>query len=504
MDVLKNWNAVEELIAEEQARQRAAKKKKPEDWESRAKLAHYLEELCTWVQANHDEWVTQVHYDAVSGTNKEYVRPRWANYEAHRRANCMRYTLSAWKSKGTEDEKRRIISASYCNKRTCPYCAKRIANANERRVTKTLEKANAAKMSRDKVGYKLLSITLTVPNCTGPELRAELKNELRALRSMLRNKNALSAVVKGYVYGAEQTRNGETGLFHPHIHLIIAVNATYGKGKDYISRQSLTELWAAYVHRNVAEAGQYIGLAKSPHQALKYTVKMSWEGWDGADAEQQDAAGENEEKPTWTGDPEWDAETMYWIETASRGLSLTGTGGVLRTKLTETAEAKEADEANEAKEKHEWSLAGAQRQGDHEEDSSETLRKELAKIMPYTDNSLKEAVEESLTENGEKLTGKDVDELQKASRKQKSERGKASAEARNAVRDRVRTPEEAAAIAAAKEKERIANLMEVAMQADAVGATETMRRCLAQMPKWAQKEAMQAITDRRFGNNAES
>lgn len=504
MDVLKNWDAVEELIAEEQARQEAAKKKKPENWENRAKLAHYLEKLCTWVQANHDEWVTQVHYDAVSGTNKEYIRPRWANYEAHRRANCMRYTLSAWKSKGTEDERRRIISASYCNKRTCPYCAKRIANANERRVTKTLEKANEAKMSRDKVGYKLLSITLTVPNCTGPELREELKNELRALRSMLRHDNALSAVIKGYVYGAEMTRNGETGLYHPHIHLIAAVPASYGGKGIYVSRQSLTELWKAYVHRDVAEAGQNIGLAKNPHQALKYTVKMSWEGWDGADAEQQDAADENSEKPTWTGDAEWDAETMYWIETASRGLSLTGTGGVLRTKLTETAEAKEADEDNEAKEKHEWSLAGAERKGDHEEDNSETLRKELAKIMPYTEDSLKEAVEEALTENGERLTGKDIDALQKASRKQKSEAGKAAAEARNAVRNRERTEEEAAAIAAAKEKECIAYLTEVALQADAVGAIDTMRRCLAQMPKWAQKEAMQAITERRFGNSAKS
>ena len=503
MDVLKNWDAVEELIAEEQERQKAARKK-PEDWASRAQLAHYLTTLCTWVQAEHDEWVTQIHYDAASGTNKEYIRPRWANYEAHRRANCMRYTLSAWKAKGTEDERRRIISASYCNKRTCPYCAKRIANANEKRVSKTLEKANAAKMSRDKVGYKLLSITLTVPNCTGPELREELKNELRALRSMLRNKNALSAVVKGYVYGAEQTRNGETGLFHPHIHLIAAVNSTYGKGKDYISRKSLTELWAAYVHRDVAEAGQYIGLAKNPHQALKYTVKMSWEGWDGADAEKQDAAGENEEKPTWTGNPEWDAETMYWIETASRGLSLTGSGGVLRTKLTETAEAKEADQDDEAKHGHEWSLAGAERQGDHEEDSTETLGKELAKIMPYTDESLRETVNEALTENGERLTGKNIDDLQKASRKQKSEARKARAEARNAVRDRVRTKEEADAIAAAKEKDRIANLMEVAMQADAVGAVDTMRRCLAEMPRWAQKETMQAITERRFGNDAES
>ena len=504
MDVLKNWDAVEELIAEEQARQEAAKKKKPEDWESRAKLAHYLESLCTWVQANHDEWVTQIHYDAVSGTNKEYVRPRWANYEARRRANCMRYTLSAWKSKGTEDEKRRIISASYCNKRTCPYCAKRIANANERRVSKTLEKANAAKMSRDKVSYKLLSITLTVPNCTGPELRGELKNELRALRSMLRHENALSTVVKGYVYGAETTRNGDTGLYHPHIHLVVAVNSTYGKGKDYVSRQSLTELWKAYVHREVAEAGQYIGLAKSPHQALKYTVKMSWEGWDEADAEKQDAAEEANEKPTWTGDPEWDAETMYWIETASRGLSLTGTGGVLRTKLTETAEAKEADEDDSTKQKHEWSLAGAERKGDHEDESSETLGKELARIMPYTEDSLKEAVKEALTENGERLTGQDVDALQKASRKQKSEAGKTRAEARNAVRDRVRTAEEAEAIAVAKEKERVANLREVALAAAAVGAEKTMQKCLAQMPGWARKEAMQAITERRFGNSAES
>ena len=124
--------------------------------------------------------------------------------------------------------------------------------------------------------------------------------------------------------------------------------------------------------------------------------------------------------------------------------------------------------------------------------------------MPYTSDSLKEAVDESLKENGEQLTGKDVDDLQKANRKQKSEAGKARAEARAAVRNRIRTAEEAEAIATAREKERIANLQEVAMQADAVGATETMKRCLAQMPKWAQKETMQAITERRFGNNAES
>lgn len=497
MDVLNNRDEVEQLIEKEEARQKAAKKK-PENWPNRARLAKYLEDLCTWVQAGHDEWVVQTHYDNVTKTNREYVRQRWSVVEAHRRANCMRYTLSAWKSKGTENEKRRIISASYCNKRTCPYCAKRIANANERRITKTLEKANAAKISRDKVGYKLISITLTVPNCTGPELRGEIMNILRALRSMLRHDNALSEITKGYAYGAEITRNGDTGLYHPHIHLIAAVPASYGGKGIYLSREQLTQLWAGYVHRNVATAGQYIGLAKNPHQALKYTVKMSWEGWDEADAEKQDAAGENEEKPTWTGDPEWDAETMYWIETASRGLSLTGTGGVLRTKLTETAEAKEADQTEEAKNKHEWSLAGAERQGDHEEDSAETLRKELERIIPYTSIELEEAVSEALTENGERLTGKNIDDLQKANRKQKSNAGKARAEARNATRNRQRTEEEAAAIEAAREKERIANLMDVAMQADTVGAKRTVERCLAQMPRWAQKEAIQAITKRAF------
>lgn len=493
-----NQKELQAIVKKQKAANQKAVKKKPENWPNRARLAHYLETLCTWVQANHPEWVVQTHYDNVTKTNREYVRQRWSNVEAHRRANCMRYSLNAWKSKGTEDEKRRIISASYCNKRTCPYCAKRIANANERRITKTLEKANAAKISRDKVGYKLLSITLTVPNCTGPELRGELLNNLRALRSMLRHDNALSAIAKGYIYGAETTRNGETGFYHPHIHLIAAVPASYGKSK-YISREQLTELWTGYVHRNVATAGQYISLAKSPHQALKYTVKMSWEGWDEADETMQDAAADDEgEKPTWTGDPEWDAETMYWIETASRGLSLTGTGGVLRTKLTETAEAKEADQTEEAKGKHEWSLTGAERQGDHEEDSSETLKKELERIMPYTSVELEEAVSESLTENGERLTGKDIDDLQAANRKQKSDAGKARAEARNATRDRMRTEEEAAAIAAAKEKERIANLMDVAMQADTVGAKRTVQRCLEQMPGWAQKETVQAITKRAF------
>ena len=62
----------------------------------------------------------------------------------------------------------------------------------------------------------------------------------------------------------------------------------------------------------------------------------------------------------------------------------------------------------------------------------------------------------------------------------------------------MRTEEEAAAIEAAREKERIANLMNVAMQADTVGAKRTVQRCLEQMPRWAQKETIQAITKRAF------
>ena len=296
-------------------------------WDELAETAYYLTELCDTVQEQHNEHVQHIHKGATT------IAPKWAIIQKSRRMGCGRWAKMAH---NVERSRAEIIDTRLCGLRTCPICAKITANRNERRITKTLQDAEAKKVSRDRAGYKLLGVTYTVPNCTGDELRAELQNIGRAVRSILRNKNRITAITKGYVYSLEVTRNHKTGLYHPHIHIVLAVNTSYGKGKEYLTKAEWAEIWHKYSHRETTDGAQYVRVVKNIHQAVKYVTKMTHDNLTGEDAESEDAAAVAD-NATWTGNREYDANTLYWLETACKGLQMTGTGGVLKTKLSDGA-----------------------------------------------------------------------------------------------------------------------------------------------------------------------
>lgn len=302
-------------------------------WDDLAETTYYLTELCDTVQARHNEHVQHIHKGATT------IAPKWAIIQKSRRMGCGRWAKMAHNVERSQAE---IIDTRLCGLRTCPICAKITANRNERRITKTLQDAEAKKVSRDGAGYKLLGVTYTVPNCTGDKLRAELQNIGRAVRSILahsgdKGRNRVTAITKGYVYSLEVTRNNETGLYHPHVHIVLAVNASYGKGKEYLKKAEWAEIWAKYSHRETAASAQYVRVVKKIHQAVKYVTKMTHDNLTGEDTESEDAAAVAD-NATWTGNREYDADTLYWIETACKGLQMTGTGGVLKTKLSDVAQ----------------------------------------------------------------------------------------------------------------------------------------------------------------------
>lgn len=300
-------------------------------WDDLAETAYYLTELCDTVQERHNEHVQHIHKGATT------IAPKWAIIQKSRRMGCGRWAKMAH---NVERSRAEIIDTRLCGLRTCPICAKITANRNERRITKTLQDAEAKKVSRDGAGYKLLGITYTVPNCKGDKLRAELQNIGRAVRSILqgnKDRNRITAIAKGYVYSLEVTRNHETGLYHPHVHIVLAVNASYGKGKEYLTKTEWAEIWAKYSHRETAASAQYVRVVKKIHQAVKYVTKMTHDNLTGEDTESEDAAAAAD-NATWTGEKEYDADTLYWIETACKGLQMTGTGGVLKTKLSDVAQ----------------------------------------------------------------------------------------------------------------------------------------------------------------------
>lgn len=285
-------------------------------WASRTRLQYYLTELCDIVQEAHPEYKTHTHRGAVTTTKQ------WDIIHKGRRLSCIRYGQMAL---NVQTGRHNLIDARLCGLKTCPVCAKIIANKNERRINAAIEAEQAKKESRDKARYKALGITLTVPNCTGPELRRELQNIGKSAKEMLYKGAKIKNLWYFAVVGLEVTRNTETGLFHPHAHMVIFVPASYGTRGIYLKQAELVELWTKYSHRKISGAAQFVKKVDNIHQAVKYTTKLVRLPFDQEADEDEDAAAEaeREENLVWTGEPEFDAETLYWIETACKGLHMT-------------------------------------------------------------------------------------------------------------------------------------------------------------------------------------
>lgn len=432
-------------------------------WDDLAETAYYLTELCDTVQERHNEHVQHIHKGATT------IAPKWAIIQKSRRMGCGRWAKMAH---NVERSRAEIIDTRLCGLRTCPICAKITANRNERRITKTLQDAEAKKVSRDGAGYKLLGVTYTVPNCTGDELRAELQNIGRAVRSILqgnKDRNRVTAITKGYVYSLEVTRNHETGLYHPHVHIVLAVNASYGKGKEYISKAEWAEIWAKYSHRETAASAQYVRVVKKIHQAVKYVTKMTHDNLTGEDKETEDAAAAAD-NTTWTGDKEFDADTLYWIETACKGLQMTGTGGVLKTKLSDVAQevTQEDVEALEDEGKHVYMLQDWER--------------------------IKSAY--AITGRSEELyTAKEVKAEKERISKAKSEASKAAWQRRKAIEaaEAAMLPEEI--VSMRKAKEETERIMENVRMYTKAGMTGKATEEAGKLPKERQKEALNIITE---------
>lgn len=84
---------------------------------------------------------------------------------------------------------------------------------------------------------------LTAPNVPGNQLQQEIKTYNKAFKELVERKE-VKGVVKDYERKLEVTYNQERDDYHPHFHVLIAVNRSYFTDKDYyISRDRWLELW---------------------------------------------------------------------------------------------------------------------------------------------------------------------------------------------------------------------------------------------------------------------
>ena len=133
-------------------------------------------------------------------------------------------------------EKKKVNKSNFCKNRFCPLCAWRKAKKDSLKISILL------KYIQEELGYEFIFLTLTAPNVKGSDLSDEIKKYNENFKKLTKRKEVLK-ITKGYVRKLEVTYNQERDDYHPHFHVMIAVNKSYFKSRDYIKKKQWLELW---------------------------------------------------------------------------------------------------------------------------------------------------------------------------------------------------------------------------------------------------------------------
>ena len=135
-----------------------------------------------------------------------------------------------------DKDKFRLIGGNTCRDRFCPACSKNLSTKNSIRIRAIL---NWIAKEHDK---EFIFLTLTAPNIQRNELEEQVNRFNIALNRMF-NRKEVKRINKGYVRKLEVTYNKKDNSYHPHFHLLIAVNKSYFTDKTYINRDTWLKMW---------------------------------------------------------------------------------------------------------------------------------------------------------------------------------------------------------------------------------------------------------------------
>ena len=151
--------------------------------------------------------------------------------------NCGTF-LSFFSDKSIKVKK--LNKSNFCGNRFCPMCSWRRAKKDALKISILL------KYIQDVFKYEFIFLTLTAPNVKAADLNDEIKKYNNSFKNLMRNKE-VSKISKGHIRKLEITYNAERDDYHPHFHVIIAVNKSYFKSRDYINKTRWLELWKYFM-----------------------------------------------------------------------------------------------------------------------------------------------------------------------------------------------------------------------------------------------------------------
>lgn len=176
----------------------------------------------------------------------------------------------------------KLHRANFCKVRLCPMCAWRRSLKIFGQVKQVMDFA----MSEQK--YRFIFLTLTVENCRGEDLSAEIDQLMQGFKRLSERKQVKKSI-KGWFRALEVTHNLDPNspsydTYHPHFHVILMVSQTYFKKPGhYISQKKWTSLWresmrldyTPIVHVTTVKPSEKKSMNSIVAEVAKYTVKSN-------------------------------------------------------------------------------------------------------------------------------------------------------------------------------------------------------------------------------------
>lgn len=165
----------------------------------------------------------------------------------------------------------KLRRANLCGNRFCPICSWVEAKRNAFKILELIMYV------REIEKKELVFMTLTVPNCKGEDLTVTIDKLNKSFKRLMETKR-FKNICLGYIRKLEVTHNKEADTYHPHFHIIMAVNKSYFTSRDYLKILDLLELWRkATKDESITQVDLKkvrMGSIKEVMEIATYTTKM--------------------------------------------------------------------------------------------------------------------------------------------------------------------------------------------------------------------------------------
>lgn len=173
----------------------------------------------------------------------------------------------------TKERKLKLAGANFCKFRFCLMCNWR----RNKNITGQLNEALEAITATRKLKYLFLTLTIKNPNIE--DLKATVKHlnqSFQRLHQTKRFKNSILGYFKGLELIGDNTfkRAGEA---HPHFHVLLLVNPSYFKSRDYISKAEWTEMWRKALRIDYEPIVHIQKAYKNPNKDMTEEQSISFE-----------------------------------------------------------------------------------------------------------------------------------------------------------------------------------------------------------------------------------